>query len=87
MGACLHALQDDGLPLVAQCLPRDDVLETCHCHNVPCTSYCDVLPTVGMHKEEAGDALALAFVRVESVCALGQLSTAIPKHKALHNRP
>ena len=72
----LHALQDDGLLLVAQRLSSDHILQASHSNDVPCARDIDVLSAVGMHEQQAADALAAALVAVQRKCALRHRATA-----------
>ena len=72
----LHALQDDGLLLVAQRLSSDHILQASHSHDVSRARDIDVLSAVGMHEQQAADALAGAFVAVQRKCALRHRATA-----------
>ena len=78
--AYIHALQDDGVAAITQGLSGGDILEAGHSHNVAGAGHCDVLPAVGVHEQDLGDALLVALVAVEAVGALSQLAAAAPQN-------
>ncbi len=77
----LHALKDDGRLLIAQRLAGDHVLEAGHGDDVTCARDLDVLSVVGVHHQQAPDALLLALVRAQRVCASLQDATAARQEK------
>ena len=70
----LHALQDDLLVLVAEGVAGGGVLETRDGDDVTGDGLVDILTGVGVHLEEAADALLLALDRVVRVGALLKLA-------------
>ena len=61
----LHALQHDRRLLVAQRLARDDVLQAADGDDVPRASGLDVDALVGVHEQQAADALLAPLVGVQ----------------------
>ncbi len=66
----LHALEDDGIGAIAERVARGRVLEPEPGDDVTCPGNLEVLPLVGVHQQDAAEALALLLDRVVDLVAL-----------------